>query len=142
MNTGLLVTAHWFAGPQPLGRRRGLVRAQQRHHDGVQRQHAAGVGDPPLARRRAWADSLPENRLHGVIAGKLYTYASYARVRRWPNGIEITGKGNTSMTNTSVSAALGLIRYAKRIDDPVSATTGAELATARLDRDDLESVPG
>ena len=35
---------------------------------------------------------MPENRLHGVIAGKLYTYASDARVRRWPNGIEITGK--------------------------------------------------
>ena len=44
------------------------------------------------------------------------------------------------MTNTPVSAALELIRYAKRIDDPVSATTAAELATARLDRDDLESV--
>ena len=40
------------------------------------------------------------------------------------------------MTDTPVSAALGLIRHAKRIDDPVSATT------ARLDRDDLESVPG
>ena len=44
------------------------------------------------------------------------------------------------MTDTPVSAALVLIRYAKRIDDPVSATTAAELATARLDRDDLESV--
>ena len=33
-----------------------------------------------------------------------------------------------------------LIRYAKRIDDPVSATTAAELATTRRDRDDLESV--
>jgi hypothetical protein len=44
------------------------------------------------------------------------------------------------MTNTSVSAALGLIGYAKRIDDPVSATTAAELAAAGLDRDDLESV--
>jgi len=76
---------------------------------------------------------LPENRLHGVIAGKLYTYASDARVRRWPNGIEITGKGNTSMANTPVSAGLGLIGYAKRIDDPVSATTAAELATARLE---------
>ena len=41
------------------------------------------------------------------------------------------------MTDTSVSAALGLIGYAKRIDDPVSATTAAELATARLA---LESV--
>jgi hypothetical protein len=78
--------------------------------------------------------------LHGVIAGKLYTYASNARVRRWPNGIEITGKRNTSMTDTAVSAAPVLIRYAKRIDDPVSATIAAELATARLDRDDLESV--
>ena len=38
------------------------------------------------------------------------------------------------MTDTSVSAALGLIRSAKRIDDPVSATTATELATARLDR--------
>jgi hypothetical protein len=44
------------------------------------------------------------------------------------------------MTDTSVSAALGLIGYAKRIDDCVSATIAAELATARLDRDDLESV--
>ena len=44
------------------------------------------------------------------------------------------------MTDTAVSAALGLIGYAKRIDDPVSATIAAELATARLDRDDLESV--
>ena len=44
------------------------------------------------------------------------------------------------MTDTPVSAALGLIRHAKRIDDPVSATTAAELATARLDRDDPESV--
>ena len=38
------------------------------------------------------------------------------------------------MTNTPVSAGLGLIGYAKRIDDPVSATTATELATARLDR--------
>jgi pimeloyl-ACP methyl ester carboxylesterase len=60
--------------------------------------------------------------LHGVVAGKLYIYASDARVRRWPNGIEITGKRNTGMTNTPVSAALGLIRYAKRIDDTVRAT--------------------
>jgi hypothetical protein len=44
------------------------------------------------------------------------------------------------MTDTPVSAALGLIGYATRIDDPVSATTAAELATDRLDRDDLESV--
>lgn len=44
------------------------------------------------------------------------------------------------MTDTAVSAAPVLIRYAKRIDDPVSATIAAELATARLDRDDLESV--
>ena len=44
------------------------------------------------------------------------------------------------MTDTVVSAAPVLIRYAKRIDDPVSATIAAELATARLDRDDLESV--
>jgi hypothetical protein len=44
------------------------------------------------------------------------------------------------MTDTPISTALGLIRHAKRIDDPVSATTAAELATARLDRDDLESV--
>jgi hypothetical protein len=83
---------------------------------------------------------LPENRSHGVIAGKLYTYARGARVRRWSNGIEITGIRNTSMTDTAVSAAPVLIRYAKRIDDPVSATIAAELATARLDRDDLESV--
>ena len=79
---------------------------------------------------RAWADSLPENRLHGVIGGKLDTYASDARVRRWPNKIEITGKRNTSMTDTAVSAAPVLIRYAKRIDDPVSVTIAAELATA------------
>ena len=101
------------------------------------RRPAVACARSPLPRG---ADPLPENRLHGVIAGKLYIYASDARVRRWPNGIEITGKRNTSMTDTAVSAALVLIRYAKRIDDPVSATTAAELATARLDRDDLESV--
>ena len=44
------------------------------------------------------------------------------------------------MTNTPVSAALGLIRCAKRIDDPVGATTAVKLATAHLDRDDLASV--
>ena len=44
------------------------------------------------------------------------------------------------MTDTPVSAAAGLIRHTKRIDDPVGASTAAELATARLDRDDLESV--
>ena len=93
--------------------------------------YGAGLSRARAARCREWADSLPENRLHGVIAGKLYTYASDARVRRWPNGIEITGKGNTSMTNTPDSAGLGLIGCAKRIDDPVSATTAAELATAR-----------
>ena len=37
------------------------------------------------------------------------------------------------MTDTAVSAAPVLIRYAKRIDDPVSATIAAELATARDD---------
>ena len=68
--------------------------------------YGAGLSRARAARCREWADSLPENRLHGVIAGKLYTYASDARVRRWPNGLEITGKGNTSMTNTSVSAGL------------------------------------
>jgi hypothetical protein len=46
------------------------------------------------------------------------------------------------MTDTPASAALGRIGYAKRIDDPVSATTAGELATARVDGDDLESVPG
>jgi hypothetical protein len=44
------------------------------------------------------------------------------------------------MTDTAVSAAPVLIGYATRIDDPVSATIAAELATDRLDRDDLESV--
>jgi hypothetical protein len=36
-------------------------------------------GRAPIVRGRAWADSLPEHRLHGVIAGKLYTYARDAR---------------------------------------------------------------
>ena len=94
------------------------------------------------ARCRAWADSLPENRLHGVIAGKLYTYASDARVRRWPNGIEITGKRNTSMTNISVSAALGLIGYAKRIDDPSARPPPPNSLPPDSTADDLESVPG
>ena len=44
------------------------------------------------------------------------------------------------MTHIPVSAALGLIRSAKRIDDPVSSITAAKLATDRLDRDDLVSV--
>ena len=85
---------------------------------------------PPLLRRRRTAN----HRWEAVHLRQR------RRVRRWPNGIEITGKRNTSMTDTAVSAAPVLIRYAKRIDDPVSATIAAELATARLDRDDLESV--
>jgi hypothetical protein len=44
------------------------------------------------------------------------------------------------MTDTPVSAALGLIRCAKPLDDPLSATTTVKLATARLDRDDRVSV--
>lgn len=111
----------------------------------MKRQHAAGplrvlaIRPSPAA---AWADSLPENRLHGVVAGKLYTYASDARVRRWPNGIEITGKRNTSMTETAVSAALGLIRYAKRIDDPSARPPPPNSLPPDSNADDLESVPG
>ena len=50
-------------------------------------------------------------------------------IERFPRGL-LTGDAGWK----------GLIGYAKRIDDPISATTAAELATARLDRDDLESV--
>ena len=80
-----------------------------------------------------------KNRLHGVSAGKLYIYASDAAFAAGPTESR-SQERNTSRTNTSVSAALGLIGYAKRIDDPVSATIAAEIAIARLDRDDLESV--
>ena len=133
--------------PRDTGTRRGQTAPQRLSEPRTRLGWAEGgwvgfgvrLSRARAALSRAWADSLPENRLHGVIAGKLYIYASDARVRRWPNGIKVT-KRNTSMTDTSVSAALGLIGYAKRIDDPVSATTAAELATARLDRDDLESV--
>jgi len=52
-------------------------------------------------------------------------------IERFPRGL-LTGDAGWK----------GLIGYAKRIDDCVSATIAAELATARLDRDDLESVPG
>ena len=96
--------------------------------------HPVRLSRARAARSRACADSLPENRLHGVIAGKLYPYA---RFRRWPHGIEITQIiRNASMTDTPVSAAVGLIR-SKRFDDPVCAAIAAELATARLDRDGL-----
>ena len=54
---------------------------------------AQSVGHPPLSRRRARADSLPENRLHGVVAGKLYTYASDARIRRGPTESRSQEKG-------------------------------------------------
>ena len=70
--------------------------------------HPVRLSRARAARSRACADSLPENRLHGVIAGKLYPYA---RFRRWPHGIEITQIiRNASMTDTPVSAAVGLIR--------------------------------
>ncbi|WP_286275377.1 WhiB family transcriptional regulator [Mycobacterium antarcticum] len=45
---------------------------------------------PALTRCAEWVVTQPERDLHGVIAGKLYTYASHASVRRWPNGTEIT----------------------------------------------------
>ncbi len=51
---------------------------------------------------------LDPQRLHGVVAGKLYTYANDTRIRRWPIGIEITQIRITRMTDTPVSAALGL----------------------------------
>ncbi|WP_099319527.1 hypothetical protein [Mycobacterium ostraviense] len=45
------------------------------------------------------------------------------------------------MTDSSpVGAALDLIRYAKRTDDPVSAATAVELATTGLDAEQLRSV--
>ncbi|WP_162951441.1 hypothetical protein [Mycobacterium paragordonae] len=44
------------------------------------------------------------------------------------------------MTNTPISAALELIRYAKHTDDPVSAPTAVALATAGLDREQLTSL--
>jgi hypothetical protein len=82
---------------------------------------------------------LPENRLHGVIAGKLYTYASDARIRRWPNGIEITGKEHQHDQHISQRRTRAdRIREAHR--RPRQRDHAAELATARLDRDDLESV--
>ena len=88
---------------------------------------------------RAWADSLPENRLHGVVAGKLYTYAGDARVCRWPNGIEITKKEHqhdryTSQRRTRADP----IREAHR--RPRQRDHRSRTRHRRLDRDDLESV--
>jgi hypothetical protein len=107
-------------------------------HDEVKRQHAAGplrvLAIRPSSAAARGRTRCPKNRLHGVVAGEAVHLREGRRVRRWPNGIEITGKRNTSMTDTPVSAAPGLVGYAKRIDDPVSATIAAELATARLDR--------
>jgi hypothetical protein len=96
-------------------------------------------GDPPLARRRAWADSLPENRLHGVVAGKLYTYASDARIRRWPNGIEITGKEHQHDQHISQrrTRADGIREAHRR---PRQRDHRRRTRHSRLDRDDLESV--
>ena len=45
------------------------------------------------ARCRAWADSLPENRWHGVIAGKLYIYASDAAFAAGPTESRSQEKG-------------------------------------------------
>ena len=44
-------------------------------------------------RAAAWADSLPENRWHGVIAGKLYTYASDAAFAAGPTESRSQEKG-------------------------------------------------
>ena len=87
--------------PRDTGTRRGQTAAQRLSEPRARLGWSGGgwvgfgvrLSRARAALSRAWADSLPENRLHGVIAGKLYTYASDARVRRWPNGIEITGKG-------------------------------------------------
>ena len=93
MNTRLLVPAHW----SPARSRSAACAAL------CGRSSATTTGCSGSTRRdrsECWPSAprpLPrvgglvaEIRLHGVIAAKLYTYASDARVRRWPNGIEIT----------------------------------------------------
>lgn len=44
---------------------------------------------PALERCSDWADGQPDKALDGVIAGRLFTYASHESLRRWPNGIRI-----------------------------------------------------
>jgi hypothetical protein len=52
---------------------------------------------PALAACSDWADSQPDNKLDGVIAGRLFAYAPHAARRPHPNGIVVplphTGRG-------------------------------------------------
>jgi hypothetical protein len=44
---------------------------------------------PALYLCRAWADQQPENSLHGVIAGRRYTYVGHPSLRRRPDGLPV-----------------------------------------------------
>lgn len=88
-------------------------------------------GCPALADCRQWAATLPRNTVTGVLAGTVIAWTD-----RPPKG----EKETSTMTNTPISAALELIRYAKRTDDPVGAPTAVELATTGLDREQLTSL--
>lgn len=44
---------------------------------------------PALTACASWADRQPDNRLDGVVAGRLYAYASHRSHRRHPNGVAV-----------------------------------------------------
>lgn len=50
-------------------------------------------GCPSLDRCRDWTDRQPDNTLHGVFAGRLFTYVSHASMRRNIDGCNIR-RGN------------------------------------------------
>jgi hypothetical protein len=44
---------------------------------------------PALTACAAWAGRQPDNRLDGVVAGRLFAYVAHTSQRRFPNGVVI-----------------------------------------------------
>lgn len=45
---------------------------------------------PELAACSRWVRTLPDNTVHGVVAGRLFTYAGHESLRKHPNGQPVT----------------------------------------------------
>ena len=97
-------------------------------HDEVKRQHAAGplrvLAIRPFPAAARGRTRCPKTDCTASSLGSCTPTPATPAFAAGPTESR-SQERNTGRTNTSVSAALGLIGYAKRIDDPVSSTTAA-----------------
>jgi hypothetical protein len=71
-----------------------LCRHQPMLFDGADEETARQAAElcnrcPAHTRCAAWASTLPDNKVTGVIAGRRYTFATHPSLRTEPNGLEI-----------------------------------------------------